>query len=414
MKIAKIVLIFGADHKPILSIPELITMLNFNNFEYARLKSLANGEEKQTLLEELKHKFIHEVKESETCRNYFSKYDPESIDEFIVEYAKTKTEILGSYDYYLKLYDESVNENEEFILNARFVLNCILQKKLFNLQLQWRAEQIKIEEIQSSYEFTFWERNIEHCPFIPPVTTHELEVMKSFLQKNSFYSLRFIEWQSYDELMEKDEDGLYDNIPDWYDYYDGVFGTGQLLLLPDTRGVKEEFYLQIVRDENEKAREKENKNKPPQPPYVPKLYHWFNETFEFAMQCESDKYFKALLKLWHKRYYPEYKDKEYDNERVDEAIRTLEDADRPVMLSSSLVWHQAIIDGAERYETDKTLESLDAVYEEYMTLIDLGISNRFTPEEEAEARKTTYYAQTLEDMVLKGRQLNGEPRNFDF
>lgn len=388
-------------------------MLNFNNFEYAKLKLPAEAEEKKLLLDDLRRKFISEVKDSETCRNYFGKYDPDSIEEFIVEYANTKTELIGSYEFYMKLYNE--DENEEFLQNARFVLNCILQKKLFNLQLQWRAEQIKIEEIQSSFEFDFWEKNIEHCPFIPPITTHELEIMKEFLRKNYFRNLEETEhWQFYYDLMEKDEDGFYGNIPEWYDDYDGVFGTGQLLLLPNTRGDKEDFYMQLAREENAREIEKENKNKPPQAPYVPKLYHWFNEIFEFAMQCEGDKYFKELFKLWHKRYYPEYKDQEYESHLVENAIEVLESADRPVMLSSSLIWHKAIIDGADRYTIDRTLEVLDVVYEEYITLINLGISNRFTPEEEAEARKNTYYFKSFSDMILKGRELNGEPRNFDF
>jgi hypothetical protein len=193
-----------------------------------------------------------------------------------------------------------------------------------------------------------------------------------------------------------------------------VFGTGQLMLLPDTRGEKENFYMKLAREQTARETAEQNKNNPPQPPYIPKLYHWSGEIYQFAMQYEGDKYFKELFKLWHKNYYPEFKDDEYESELVENAIETLENADRPVMLSSTLVWHKAIIDGANRYITERTFEVLDAVYEEYITLINLGISNRFTPEEEAEARNTTFYFKTFAEMILTGRELNGEPRNFDF
>jgi hypothetical protein len=386
-------------------------MLNFNNFEYSKVTVPTNADEKKLFLESLKQKFINEIKESETCRNYLSKYSPDSVEKFINYYAGAKSGLIELFDYYMRIYNE--NDNEEYLQNAQEVLNCVLQKKLFDLQLQWRAGQINIPEIQNSFDFDFWGKNIEYCPFIPPITRNELELMKKFLQQSYYRDLEHeTHWQFYIHVMEKDEDGLFPNIPDWYEFYDAMFGTGQLLLLTDKRGLKEDYYIKIAQDANAKEIEESNKKNPP-PPYAPTIFTWHKDVLEFVSQCENDPYFKELFKIWDNSNYPTYKDKEYERELVDRSIRILETADRPITLSGTEVWHKAIVDAAERYVTDRTLEVLDSVYEEYITLADLGITKRYTPEEEKEARERTHYLKGFPEMILKGRELCGEPRNFD-
>jgi hypothetical protein len=388
-------------------------MLNFKNFEYANIRLPDDADEKQAELEKLRLKFEREVRESEVCKKYFSKYDPDSIDEFVDEFVKTKVELVVSLGKYLDMYHE--DDNERYLKNARSVLNCILQKKLFNLQLQWRAGLIRIEELHTTWEFNFWERNIEHCPFIPAITSHELDIMKQFLLKDYYRNLETTYyWQDYDAIMKKNDDSSFDDMPDWYVYYDTMFGTNNLLILPNIREEREEFYLQLARHEKQSQQADTPVNTTPPGVYLPRLYKWFKDILDFAGECEENQYFRELFKLWYKQYYPDFHDPEYYREYVDEAVYVLESADRPVMLNPNMVWHKALSDGAYRYITERTLEVLDSVYDEYKTLIDLGISNRFTPEEEAEAWKDVSYLKDIGEMILRGRELNGEPRNFDF
>jgi len=68
-------------------------------------------------------------------------------------------------------YQEEVNES----------FDLILHKKLFNLQLQWRAELVEIPQIRICGDFLFWKKRIRDCPFIDAVTSTEVEIMKRFL-----------------------------------------------------------------------------------------------------------------------------------------------------------------------------------------------------------------------------------------
>ena len=387
-------------------------MLNFNNFAYHKISIPDNAAEKKTFLEDLKQKFVTEMKESQVCCDYLKQFNPNSTERFMNDYAEKKVSFLESFDYLMRIYNQE--ENEKYLVKAREVLSHILQKKLFNLQLQWRAGLVDFDEIQTSYDFNFWEKHVEYCPFIPPITNNELELMKKYLIMNFFSSFDDADiGQIYFSLMEKDEEGLYPNMPDWYDFYDSMFGNGQLLLLPNIKGDKEQHYLDIAYAANNKEIEEQNKNNPPTP-YIPSIHAFYTDLYNFVEQCEQDEYFKTLFNIWHRETYPEFYDKEYDREFVDSAIDVLESADRPITLPQGVVWHQAIINAAERYTTDRILEALDPVYEEYATLVDLGITKRYTPEEEQQARESTYYFKSATDMILKGRELCGEPRNFDF
>jgi len=327
-----------------------------------------------------------------------------------MDYAGRKVSMIESFDYMMRLHN--YDENEEYLQQARDVLQYILQKKLFNLQLQWRAGLIVIDEVQNSFDFYFWEKHIEYCPFIPPITRNELEIMKKYLQNNYFKSLHEGEyWQFYLALMERDEDGMYQNIPEWYDFYDAMFGTGQLMILPNTRGQKEDYYIEIAQEANRKEYEENYKNNPVQP-FLRSIYMWYKDLDEFVAHCEKDPYFKRLFQLWQNDMHPEYNDNEYVDEFVERAIKILESADRPIILSKDEIWHQAIINSADRYVTDRILEVLDSAYEEYVTLIDLGITKRFTPDEELNEREHATF-RGFTEMILKGRELCGEPRNFD-
>lgn len=387
-------------------------MLNFNNFEYRKLVLPTDENEKKTLEATLNEKFINELKTSPECQEFFKNYSHASVEKFMQTYAKTKIEIIEAQERLLKEYEH--DDNEEYLQNARVVLNWILQKKLFNLHLQWRAGAINIPEIKTSYDFLLWEENLEYCPFIPPITRIELDLMKTFLETNDFVTVSeemdFI-YVRFDDLLRKDEEDNYSNMPAWYETYDNMFGTGQLLQLPDVRTQKEKQYIKLVQETNRRENEKTKKNAPVSPS-LGSIYDYINDIFEFTRKFEKDIYFKELFRLWYRLYYPEFNDSEYEPEDVEEAISVLENADRPVFISGNQIWHKAIVNAANQYITDRTLEVLDSVYEEYNTLSELGITKRFSPEEEKRAREVSL-TDMYHEMILRGRELSGEPRNLD-
>ncbi|NJO68994.1 MAG: hypothetical protein HC830_06620 [Bacteroidetes bacterium] len=118
-------------------------------------------------------------------------------------YVRHKAHLARYYDTVIETSQKKVIRFRE---NAEKLIKIILQKKLFNLQLLWRAEQIQIKEISFSSEFRFWAEHISDCPFIPPVTQQELEVMKKFYGiENYDYILSYsaFEWQDYRILTKK-------------------------------------------------------------------------------------------------------------------------------------------------------------------------------------------------------------------
>ncbi len=382
-------------------------MINFSKFEYRKEVIPTDPEAKQQFLDALQEKFIAEIKASDIYQDYLQKYEPSSVETFVTEHAKLKASFIKNIDYYLHEYNQ--NKEEGYLENAREVIGHILQKKLFNLQLQWRAEKINIEEISNSFEFSFWEKHISFCPFIPPVTQHEIDLAKQFLQKFGFSNLdEFYEFQDYDEITRKNENDEFENMPDWYEFYDGMMGTGILLQLPNIRGAKEEQYMDIAREAEKQKMENSNTvNTAPTTTYVPTIFHYGREVRNFVDVYEKDPCFKAFFQIWFRVLEPEFPDPEYNQSQTEWAIKILEEADRPLMIEGGLIWHKALIQCAEKYITEHIIDALDTAYEEYQTCLDLGIAKRFTPEELKEEMQRSY-VHLYTEMILKGRQLSGE------
>lgn len=385
-------------------------MVNFSNFEYRKDKMPSSPDDRKIYMQELREKFLSEIKQSDIYTEYLRKYELNSVETFMSHYVDKKLNLIEESEYLLKIREQS--DEEGFLQSAREVLNYILQKKLFNMQLQWRANTINIPGIRNSFDFGFWEKNIEYCPFIPPVTLEEIDIMKRFLKKNYFSGFKdWMFWQFYGFLVEKDENGHYPNMPEWYGYYDELMETGSLLHLQDIRGEKEEFYIETARAANIKAAD-ETKAKDSNT-CKPCVFAHGSDILDFAKVYEKDPCFRELFRIWEKDVYPESPDKTFDSFKVECAIRILSDADRPVLIEGGMVWHKAVIHCAERYITDRVLEVLDSVYDEYITVANLGIAKRFTPEDiEKEYNKSMF--QSYSNMILEGRELCGEPRNFDF
>ena len=122
--------------------------MNFEHFKYNRASLPTDANEKQKYLKQLKQEFYEEIKNSETAREYFANYRPESIENFIKAYTGRKLHLLECYQFYSDQYHEKENSELDYYKKAEEMLQLILQKKLFNMQLRWRADQLVIDEIE--------------------------------------------------------------------------------------------------------------------------------------------------------------------------------------------------------------------------------------------------------------------------
>ena len=100
--------------------------------------------------EEIKAELIRqqtedELKSNPAMQEYFSAFNEQSVEGFIRNYARKKA-------IYITQGPAIINNKEQEDLKFKFLaedaLWTIQQKKLFNLQCQWRAEQIKLKSIE--------------------------------------------------------------------------------------------------------------------------------------------------------------------------------------------------------------------------------------------------------------------------
>lgn len=385
-------------------------MINFDHFSYNKSTFPTDEFEKKKFFKKLELQFYEEIKNSEVAKEYLRNYSENSVENFVKSYASRKSHLVQCYEFYAEAYHEKEISELEFQKKAEDMLILILQKKLFNMQLLWRAGQLEIDEIVLSYDFQFWKNHVLSCPFIPPVGKHEVDLMKDYLllfDENDEVEYDYHNWQDYDSIARKDENGLMEEIPEWYEFYDSRMGTGTLLLLPNHKGIKEDFYLDLCH--------KDYQNKNPSPGYsqpAPYLAGYTQDYIDFAKYFETDKYFKALFKYY--KYYEEKEKRDPNYDDVNEAIQFLFTADRPIYFHSHLTWDKAIIVAAKEYRNIKIAESLDFVFEEYLMMKDLGFSRDKSQQE----IKTEYDNDTIvhhyRKNILKGRMLNGEPEDFNY
>ena len=188
----------------------------------------------------IEEKFLKDLNENPRYDEFFSQFNPIAVKIFKENYAWKKTsaaiwgpQSIDRYEGYLQRYTELAWEK----------LWEIQQRKLFDLQCRWRAEQLKIPEIVISFDFHYWSERIEKCPFLTPISEIELERYIQYLERNSYDNIFVFDddWQDYNDFKARHlniDDDIASDPPPWYDYYEAVTGLSSLYLLYDYRGKK--------------------------------------------------------------------------------------------------------------------------------------------------------------------------------
>ena len=376
-------------------------------------------EKEKALWRQQKHLEIkEELRQNEKLKKLLEPAYPDSRDKFIDDYAAKKVRWL---EYGPNHKEWLEREDLKWVNDATGRLEEIQQKKLFDVQCLWRAEKIEIPELKLTEDFKYWEENVFNCPFTEPVTEQEVEYYIQYLQSLNFENEQgwFDRWQDYKEIKKAyNSEDANRNFPDWYDFHNGRTGLSAYLLLPDVRGEKEDFYIRLwnkefhenIAREKKKKEEEANLNKSePAPQEVqdkrPGLsYHgkgwltWFVTTYE-------DKETQEMFK----KYGGERDSDSNDDEYLTNDLKLLSRADKPVPIEGWFDWKEAIHKAADRYRIEKIIDALPVAYEQYRMNVDLNI-----PFAEPESLKKIDYKNGYGKAVLRGRELNGEPGDFDF
>ena len=156
-------------------------------------------------LRHLEEEFYEDLLNNPAYKEYFKKYFPFEVKKFAYEYVKHKESLLNLARWVMDP-NESGKEKELHYFTDK-IFKLILQKKLWNMQLQWRAEDIEIPGVDIAYDFEVWSYKVMQCPFIE-VTPGDIEVMKEFLMDDYFYDdiQWLVGWQQYEKLMHQNEE----------------------------------------------------------------------------------------------------------------------------------------------------------------------------------------------------------------
>jgi hypothetical protein len=353
----------------------------------------------------LEQKWRLELKKNKAVQNFFSGYNSHSIDAFLDHYTREKF-----YWHLNPERNEADMEAEElrWINKAFDHLEMILQKKLFDAQCLWRAEKVSFKEVEICEDFIVWEHNIYNCPFIAPVNDEDLALYNEFLlQPGTEAAIEFEEeWQDYTEIKEAyhSSETACRNFPEWYDFHINRTGSGALLILPDIRGEKENFYCALnfaKKEEDQRKKEKKSEKTRDNRPFL----HYSDEDFiKWFVNSFEDK--KNLA--FYKHYSWVHRNMDA-TEEVQYIIDELMKAGEPVPIEANEDWIEGLKLAYNRYECKKIAEALPMALEQYQMNIQMNIAFPETDMEHYNMIREVWL-----NNILNGRELNAEPRTLDF
>lgn len=368
--------------------------------------------------EEIRNEIIRQKTEEDLRNNpvyqeFFAQFNPVSVEHFIRSYAKRKA-------FYVTRGNEYLNQQEQAGFRYKMIaMDClwsIQQKKLFNMQCQWRAEQVRLKGIEHSSQFQLLSANIQHCPYIAPVSKAETELYIRFIRSGlASLSTGYDNWQDYEgfkseyqtEGIPAIEDDVESYIPAWYRFYDEYMGTSNLLDLPDIRGEKENRYRSVARQRQlEKLKMNTEPRKVDKRPYI-SIYDT-DLVESFVRRFEDRKTLKFCRAV-------EGFQKNLDNQmELDDALETLRMVETEIPVKSHYDWKQAVIEAARQYEMMKVAEILPLVHEEYTIRIENGINFQQSLIDKKREEYAFQICETAKQQILEGRSLLGEPENLKF
>jgi hypothetical protein len=413
--------------------------------------------------DQLRRATEHTLRTDPRYQPYFAGYTPESVERFIQYYARHKAKCLERGPDMVKFRLHQVIEYQEDAYERLF---DVQRKKLFDLQVRWRAGEITLPEIQTYQQFEVWNENqfIYRCPFLPPITRPEYELYQRWLSNpacQEFASSQDNErdpggWADYNALRNQwarqqpdapaptDEDRWkqYADYPAWFRFYDEHLGRPAgypLATHANRRGERQDYYMAL-------ADEEERSQQPPRPPYVPDprpslmgLGRIVPDTFDDAPDrylTEDDWNFAAFARrfdpdpetlLAYRREMLRAFNTEHNRvlDRTNENLEMLTDAHGPWPVPAHPDWRVGIFQAAAQLHRELLLAALPVVFDDYEFRIQTGLQpaapdhyrayhDEADEKPEKDPLRRTRMMPYLKEGIPRGRELAGEPADFDF
>ncbi|MBC7523352.1 MAG: hypothetical protein H7239_02795 [Flavobacterium sp.] len=379
-----------------------------NNDDLTNRINTWTKEDIENILEEkqLKSQWREEINANTAAIAYLKSKGEYAIEGFISYYINKK------YVWYThnKFSKNDKTIEEEWLEKCQDHLSTILQKKIVDLQCLWNANLVKVPEVETSDDFNCAFGDPFNCTFIEPITLEEIKMYQDFLLQDDIIldDLNTDGFIFYDKLKKNHVTPNVDEEErsEWYDYHYERTGTINLLDLPTIRSDKEHFYSKLAQQEIEAKK----KSVAPAPtPIIPSddrpfiNYYDFEIIQSFVTQFETPDYQRK-----HKYYTIESK----AESRLDYGIRYYFDQmiaqQEYIPMKANADFIAAIEQSYNDYCIGKIVEALPQAHEAYLYKTKHGLH---------EKEKRNPFLNMIEEdkkMILEGRVLNGEPRDFNF
>lgn len=354
--------------------------------------------------------FIVESLSNPAIVKWLSKFSSDCTETFLADYYKQRQSWLDLGEHYRKEHHEWLTIDMQ---RAETALFYIQQKKLFDLQCLWRAEQEKVPGVQYSGQFCLLELKIKTLDFLPPITGEEVELLKDWLTdwKTSRSLYPEFGWQDYHSFIRNNCENDYASPPPYYQFVDERMKTVPLWkVLPDIRGKKETEYKIAAREARWAASEAgapsyKKDTEDEEFDHKPYLSVYGPEVEEFVKNFEDHHVNECRVAYEHKRFIRDDRDVEF-------ALESLQNAQGPVPMIAHPNWREGLLLTAWTYERNRLVKAIDVAYENYCFRRQMGIGYA---EPDQNARSRCLGDPEGEGMeILDGREALGEPRDYNF
>lgn len=382
-------------------------------------ESLEKEEAKKNRMENNRKQIIERLTTDPEIQAYFSQFSKRSVEHFIDGYAFKMYLLLEYGEQQVSMAEK---QDIKYVELAEKCLTQIQLKKLFDLYCQWDAELITLEGIEITADFHTVSLKVMNTELIPPISQEEFDLYYQYAQSDQFdYTEDDIEWiycEDYRTAMLKNNDDNDNYFPAWFLYHNNHTGNHQYLILPNIRATKENVYRHLAYEKERLELEAQYESgeltryipddKPDISDYSYSDIMAFMKRFE---KPETVRLFEEYCKISDLGVAMEDPDDEQNNlldERVQDILHYMNTRHRVIIpIEANDDWRKGLIAAWEKFEIKQIIAALPDAYEEYLFRLENKIA---FPEEE----DMVGYADIIKGKILRGRELKGEPRDFNF
>lgn len=383
-------------------------------YEELHQARLQNAKDKQERMEKVRLDTIEWMKTNLEIQKYLNGFNSYYVEDFITGYARDKSIFMEYGEFY-----ENLNEKYEsqFIEDAEECLKNIQLKKLFDLRCQWGAELVTIPEIIISWDFWYWSKDVLNCNFISRVEWADVELYINYINSNNYD--KYCEPSLNDISSYNEENG--GELPAWFEYHNTYTGNNKYLLLPDLRVKKENVYRSLWRkEEDEKIQAKYDsgelvKHIPDNRPSI--ATYQYHDVLNFMKKFETAETIRKFEANHKHASMASLGDEEQDDESdyLDQQVQSINLALTAlphvrIAVEANSDWRKALIIGYDKFERGEIIKCLKPAFSDYLFRLENNIKFSNDREDDFHLNLTN----SVKEQILRGRELNGEPRDFNF